>query len=461
MEQTGVERDAGESEARDRPRLTALAAYWIDPLATRVSRLSTFFLLYVSEGIPLGFTATVIATHMRRDGVDPAAIGAYVGSLYLPWAFKWAFGPIVDTITSVRFGRRRTWIVGAQLGMMITLLAALPIDFSHAIGLFTAVMAIHNVCSATQDVAIDALAVQVLPSSERGAANGFMFAGQSVGQAIGGSGILLVAASLPFKSTFVLVIAMLGLILVAVSWRLRESAEGAPPWSVAERALAPWARVTRQLAAFARVAGRAFVSTRAAALGVVFALLPLGAYALVLSLQSNIAVELGLSDRQIGTLGFYSSLMSAAGCVAGGWLSDRYGRRRMLALFIALTAIPGVWLAATMQQAGFIAPGHAGAVQDAAVMTTFWTLCIVFNFVQGLTYGSSSALYMDITTPAVAATQFTAYMALANLVTSYTSLWQGFAIVHYGYPITLVLDAGFGMISMVLLPWLGVKPARD
>ncbi len=437
--------------------MTALAAYWFDPLATRVSRLSTFFLLYVSEGIPLGFTATVIATHMRRDGVDPAVIGAYVGSLYLPWAFKWAFGPIVDTITSTRFGRRRTWIVGAQLGMMLTLLAAMPIDFSNAIGLFIGVMVIHNVCAATQDVAIDALAVQVLPTSERGAANGFMFAGQSVGQAIGGSGILLVAGSLPLQSTFVLVVGLLALILVCVSWRLRESADGAPPWSLAGRALAPWTRIARQLAAFSRTAGRAFVSTRAAALGVVFAALPLGAYALALSLQSNLAVELGLSNSEIGKLGLFSSLMSAVGCVAGGWLSDRYGRRRMLAVFIALTAIPGVWLALTMQHAGFIAPGHVPGVDDAAVVSAFWILCIAYNFASGLTYGSASALFMDITTPAVAATQFTAYMALGNLVTSYTALWQGFAIVQYGYPITLAFDAAFGMISMLVLPWLGPK----
>jgi PAT family beta-lactamase induction signal transducer AmpG len=435
--------------------LGALAAYWSNPLATRTSRLTTFFLLYVSEGIPLGFTALVIATHMRRDGVDPAAIGAYVGSLYLPWAFKWAFGPIVDTITSVRFGRRRTWIVGAQLGMMLTLLVALPIDFSHAIGLFTGILLIHNVCSATQDVAIDALAVQVLPASERGAANGFMFGGQAVGQAIGGPGVLLVASSMPFKATFVLVIALLALILVMVSWRLRESAEGAPPWSIAERALAPWRRIARQVAAFVRTAARAFVSTRAAAVGVVLAVLPLGAYALALSLQSNIAVELGLTDRQIGTLGLYSSLMSAAGCIAGGWLSDRFGRRRILALAIFLTAIPGVLLAMTLQHAGLVAPGQAG--NAAAVVPTFWMLCIAFNFVQGLMYGSSSALYMDITTPAVAATQFTAYMALGNLVTSYTALWQGFAIVHYGYPATLALDAAFGLISLLVLASFGAN----
>jgi hypothetical protein len=39
------------------------------------------------------FAATAIATQLRRQGVGPAEIGAFVGSFYLPWAFKWAFGP--------------------------------------------------------------------------------------------------------------------------------------------------------------------------------------------------------------------------------------------------------------------------------------------------------------------------------------------------------------------------------
>src|SRR5690348_17434254 len=132
-----------------------------DLLATRWGRLTTFFMLYMTEGIPLGFTATAIATQMRRQGLGPEAIGTFVASLYLPWAFKWIAGPIVDTVTSERFGRRRTWIVLMQFGMIATLLLALPVDYTHQLKLFTAIIFLHNALCATQDVAIDALAVNV------------------------------------------------------------------------------------------------------------------------------------------------------------------------------------------------------------------------------------------------------------------------------------------------------------
>ena len=56
------------------------------------------------------------------------------------------------------------------------------------------------------DVAIDALAVSVLPEDERGTANGFMFAGASIGQTIGGSGVLFLTAAMPFQSTYLFVV---------------------------------------------------------------------------------------------------------------------------------------------------------------------------------------------------------------------------------------------------------------
>ncbi len=67
---------------------------------------------------------------------------------------------------------------------------------------------------------------------------------------------------------------------------------------------------------------------------------------------------------------------------------------------------------------------------------------------------------MDVTTPAVAATQFTGYMALCNLVYAYTATWQGHALERWGYPVTLTIDGLFGLVSLSLLPLMG-QPRRE
>jgi len=82
---------------------------------------------------------------------------------------------------------------------------------------------------------------------------------------------------------------------------------------------------------------------------------------------------------------------------------------------------------------------------------------LVYNVFQGLYYGIRSALFMDVTTPRVAATQFTAYMALMNWAIAYTARWQGWAVEHWGYPLTLAADSVFGLVCLGCLPFM--KPA--
>ena len=216
-------------------RLLPFALKPPDLLATRTGRLVAFFLLYMTEGIPLGFTATAIATQMRRQGLGPAAIGAFVGSLYLPWAFKWVMGPFVDTLSSDRFGRRRLWILMMQLGMVGTLLIAMPVSYTTQLGLFTLIILAHNAFGATQDVAIDALAVGVLPEHERGTANGFMFAGASIGQAIGGSGVLFLSGVVPFSTSYLLVVGAILCVTVFVVLPLTEPKRGPQPKAASRR----------------------------------------------------------------------------------------------------------------------------------------------------------------------------------------------------------------------------------
>ena len=101
----------------------------------------------------------------------------------LPWMFgKLILGPLIDRYQSSSMGRRRPWILGAQLGMIVTMAAFLAIDAPEenlqAIGLF---FLVHNIFAALQDVSSDALAVDVLEENEISFANGIMFVSKGFG----------------------------------------------------------------------------------------------------------------------------------------------------------------------------------------------------------------------------------------------------------------------------------------
>ena len=426
-----------------------------DLLATRRGRLAAFFFLYLTEGIPAGFTNIAVATQMRRQGLSPGVIGAFVAALYLPWAVKWAFGPFVDVLSSDRWGRRRGWILLTQAMMVVTILAAMPVNFATRLWLFTAIVFVHNVFAATQDVAIDALAVGVLRDDERGLANGLMFGGQSIGNALGGSGVLLLTPLIGFKATFVFVAGLIALVTLLVPFPMREAPGGERPPS----GLSRLRTVARQIGVFVRDTGRAFLGSRPATVAIALALLPMGAYALSLPLQSNLAVELGLDDRRIGYLGVASSALGAVFCIFGGWLSDRFGRRRTLALFITGTTLPTFAMGIAMAHYGWILPISPQApnrpIPAHELVALFWAFTLAYAVFNGLMYGVGTAIFMDVTTPAVAATQFTAYMALCNLCYSYSAAWQGITLDRWGYPATLTIDGLLGLTCLALLPFMG------
>jgi MFS transporter, PAT family, beta-lactamase induction signal transducer AmpG len=422
---------------------------WPNLLETRRGRLAAFFLLYVTEGIPLGFAAVAVATQLRRQGVGPAEIGAFVASFYLPWAFKWAFGPFVDVFRSKRFGHRRAWILVTQVMMAATLLVLIAVPLPTGLGIFTAILLVHNTFGAIQDVAIDSLACNTLGEDERGLANGLMFAGASIGQAVGGSGVLFLIAYTGFHASFVLVAAAILMVTAFVVLPMKEAVAQSLAAPVGG---SPWRNAAAEMKGFAVQSFRSFIGTRGAFCGVFFALLPAGAMSLGLALQSNLAVEFGMNDDQVGLLNLWSAIISAAAMVIGGWLSDRWGRRRTLAAYTAAMSLPVLYLMWELQRHGYVMPRAPGGPPVAALLLPLWIATLSYSVFQGLMYGTRSAIMMDVTNPRVAATQFTAYMAMMNLAISITASWQGVAVEAWGYPVTLLVDAIVGPLSLLLLP---------
>lgn len=427
-------------------------------LATPRGRLTAFFLLYITEGIPIGFAGTAMAAQMRRMGVGPAEIGAFVAALYLPWAFKWAAGPVVDVFRSRRWGPRRAWILAMQLLMVITLGTAASLDPVAQIGLVSGIILLHNAFAAVQDVAIDALAVGQLQPEERGRAAGLMFAGARVGQAIGGAGALAVSAAMGYSWAVALVCGSLLMVTVLVVMPLREVPD---PIAGDEREAASWGSVALRLKSFVLTTWQTVRGSRPARLGLFVAMLPMGCMSLNLALQTNLGVDLGLADQALAGVSLATTVLGALGCVIGGVLADRWGRRATLTLAIAGMAVPVGALAAGLLLWGepsSVAGTAAAFVWDERLPTLFMVCCAVYGLFNGLMYGSSIPMFMDITRTAVAATQFTAYTALMNLAITLSARWQGLAVEAYGYATTLLLDVLIGSVVLLFLPWIRPEP---
>jgi len=450
-------------------------------LATRKGRLAGFCALYVSEGLPQGFTATAVAIEFKRMGMTGEAIGSFAAFIMLPWAWKWIVGPFVDNLHFRRFGRRKQWIVGAQLGMLATLIAALLVfpkietDPEGArtvigLGLFTTILLINNIFSATQDVAIDALACNTLAEHERGLANGLMFGGAQAGAAIGGSGVLYLKGWLGFSFASLLapllLLCILSIVVFTFFERRLDDDASAPP---APFDVPPVTRALQEIASYLVIVGRTFFMTRRGFLGLLLAILPFGGMALSLVVSTVITPTLGMNDDEIATLGLVSSVVFVVCCMLGGFLSDRCGRRLTLAVFSAGTLLPTLWMGWQLHSAGWIYPVEAATdgawPRHEALINAWWIAGLTYSVFQGLMYGIRTAFCMDIVEPRIAATQFTAYMAMLNLVTIYSYWWEGMAITpadHGGWGLTylqiFLIDAGLGAVFLLVIPF--VKPRR-
>jgi PAT family beta-lactamase induction signal transducer AmpG len=385
---------------------------------------------------------------MRQQGVSLALIGTFVAALFLPWAFKWAWAPVIDLVKLHRLGGRKAWIVACTAMMIVTLLVAATVDFKAHFQLLLAMVVLNNVFCATQDVAIDSLAVSTLQPDERGRGNGIMFAGQYLGIALGGGGAMFVNGTFGFEAALAGVASLLLVNLLFVLVFVRDPYVEPTP----TRQPGAFGRLVSTMVSFVKEVYSSFwQSGRGPKIGVAFAILPVGALALAYATLGTIQVDYGLQDHQIATLSIYNTIAAAIGCVVGGWLGDRFGSKKIVALAYALTAAPTLILGVKIS---------AGGLQSVPI-DWFYGLIIAHGLFFGMAYGVRNAIFMGMTNPAVAATQFTAFMGMANMAISIGNYWQGMVAESMGYAVVLYLDALFAMLVILVIPSMREREERS
>ena len=410
-------------------------------LATRNGRFLTFGLLYISEGIPYGFTSVAMVAFMRQQGVSLELIGSFVAALFLPWAFKWAWAPVIDLIKLHRLGGRRAWIIFCTVMMIITLLITALVDFRANFHLLLAMIVLNNLFCATQDVAIDSLAVSTLRVNERGRGNGFMFAGQYLGIALGGGAAVFVYGLFGFEVALAYVSALLFINLVFVLLFVHDP-QADPD---AQRPPHLIKTLLTSMTAFVREVYASFwQSGSGPKIGVVFALLPTGALALAYATLGTIQVDYGLNENQIAQVRIYNTVVAALGCILGGLLGDRFGAKKTVAASYLLTAVPTLVLALQISKLGL----------KAVPLDLFYGVIIIHGLFYGMAFGVRNAIFMGMTNPAVAATQFTAFMAMSNLAISIGNYWQGIVAERVDYAAVFYFDSLFAVLAVLVIPFL-------
>ena len=203
---------------------------------SRPLRFFSFTVFYIAQGLPFGLVTVALPAYLAEQGVSAGAIGSFIGIASLPWSFKLFAGPVMDRFSYLAMGRRRPWVILAQLCLVLTGVAfAFFPQALQNVAMLTALCFLLNCFAATQDVAVDGMAIDVLQPEEHGRANAFMAFGQVAG--ITGSSTVSAFAVLHFGMLGIALMLMLGFGLI-LFWcvAVRERAgEKLLPWTAGAR----------------------------------------------------------------------------------------------------------------------------------------------------------------------------------------------------------------------------------
>lgn len=144
--------------------------------------------LYIAQSLPLYFFNVAVPAILRHQGVDLRWIGL-LSLLYLPWAFKFLWAPVVDNHYSLRIGKRKTWILAMQLLIILGFVALAQVTWVTIV-LFLVLSFIISFAAATQDIAIDGYTLEQFDKKQYGMVSAMQSLGVACGSLCGGAGVL-------------------------------------------------------------------------------------------------------------------------------------------------------------------------------------------------------------------------------------------------------------------------------
>ncbi len=401
---------------------------------SRILRLAGFAGLYSAQGLPWGLFMIALPTWLAAQGYSTLQVGSFIGTVSLPWTLKLLAGPVMDRFSFLPMGRRRPWVLLAQTGILLgsMVLAMGPNSYFWIL----AVGFMINFCAAWQDVAVDGMAIDILPEEERAQANAFMFGGQIFGISAASAGGAWLLANYGLSGTAWMMAVSVGAVaLIPLLFRERTG----------ERLL-PWTR--------GEASPRSKELQQTGWVGIFTDLVRVLVLPMSLLL---IAVKFG--DRI--TAGIFTSVMPVLTTQELGFAETFYPEWSAMAGLAA--AVAGVVVAPWIDRMTAVRALFQGLLAKVVIITVvallveYWTVPgVVVTFIfayslvgQWLTIASIS-LFMHLCSPRVAASQFAVYMAMSNLALSAGSFFTGLLDLVFSF------SQIFYVVAIIDLAMLGL-----
>ena len=431
--------------------LAALQVY-LEPASWRMLCLG------FAAGLPLLLVLGTLSFRLREAGIDRSTIG-FLSWVGLAYGFKWVWSPLVDRmplpLLTRWLGRRRSWLLLAQSGVMLGLVGMACLNPQEALEPVVWCALLVAFSSATQDIALDAFRIESADVQRQAALAATYQTGYRLAMIWAGAGVLWVAAraselavdaaatqTLAYQQqawqTAYLVMAasmIVGLITVLLS------PEPVPT-------PLPPARTAREWLQGALIAPFAdFIQRYRWQAALILGLIAIYRISdVVMGIMANpFYVDMGYTKDEVAAVTkVFGVIMTLLGAFIGGVLSMRLGVMRILMLGAVLSALTNMlfaWLATR---------GHD--------LTALVWVISADNLASGIASAAFIAYLSGLTNVSYSATQYALFSSMMLLAPKWLAGFSGVYVDAHGYESFFNSTALLG-VPVLLLVWLASRVA--
>jgi PAT family beta-lactamase induction signal transducer AmpG len=410
-----------------------------------------------AAGLPFLLVFSTLSAWLKTAGISLSVIG-FFGWVGITYSIKVFWAPVVDRVPlpllDNLLGRRRSWMLLAQIGIMTGLIGMAGIDPTQnitAIALFALLVAFS---SATQDVALDAYRIESVAKELQGAMAAMYIGGYRLGLLVAGAGALYLANFTNWSLTYTLMacLMLVGVITVLIIQEPAASINGNTRQR--EQRVIDFLENSSHLPNVLRQPMAWFIGAvvcpftdffqRNGALALII-LLFISVYRIsdiTMGVMANpFYLDMGFSLTEIANItkifGFFMTIFGAA---LGGILVVRFGIMRPLLLGAVMVALTNLLFA-------LLAGMEPNLIMLAVVISAD-------NLSGGLATSAFIAYLSSLTNVAYTATQYALFSSLMTLIPKFLSGFSGIIVDATSYVFFFVYASVVGIPAILLVLYL-------